>query len=220
MQAGETSVASDGYENALFPLDYVYCTQYNGPDTFSHCCGHPCDWIGPTAHYPYYAPFSMTQIANIPSEGTTRWCSDRPVHTPLGLRYVTVQFTHDNTAPIGVSHLNQGDLVGHTGTAGGALGDHVHIDQSDVQNDPLVYYGITCSGAGNACYALEHSKQPYQIFYMTGNETIVQTLGMTFQTVPATPGHNLSWPVKILLMQYNKMRKEKNKNAKRFTGTL
>lgn len=219
MLAGETSVASDGYENALFPLDYVNCTQVSGPNSYSHCCGHPCDWIGPNDIYPYYAPFSMTQIAYISSEGTTRWCSDRPVHTPLGLRYVTVQFTHDNTAPIGVAHLNQGDLVGHTGTAGFVTGDHVHIDQSDVQNDPLVSYGIYCQG-GNLCYALQNSKYPYQIFYMTGNETIVNTQGMTFQTVPATPANPISWPVKILLMKYNKMRKEKNKNGKRFTGTL
>lgn len=219
MLAGETSVASDGYENALFPLDYVYCTQYNGPDTLSHCCGHPCDWIGPTDRYPYYAPFSMTQIANIPAEGTTRWCSDRPVHTPLGLRYVTVQFTHDDTAPIGVSHLNQGQLVGHTGTAGFALGDHVHIDQSDVQNDPLVSYGIYCQ-SGTLCYALEHSKQPYQIFYMTGHETIVQTMGMTFQTVPATPGPYGSMTVRLLLMQYYRKRKEKLKNVKRSSSII
>ena len=219
MLAGETSVAADGYENALFPLDYVYCTQTSGPGNPSHCCGHPCDWIGPHDIYPYYAPFSMTQIANIPSEGTTRWCSDRPVHTPLGLRYVTVQFTHDETAPIGVSHLNQGDLVGHTGQAGDAMGDHVHLDQSDVQNDPLVSYGIYCQH-GNLCYALQNSKYPYQIFYMTGNETIVQTLGMTFQTVPATPAQPISWPVKILLMAYNKKRKEKKQNGKRITGII
>lgn len=219
MLAGETSVASDGYENALFPLDYVNCTQVSGPNSYSHCCGHPCDWIGPNDIYPYYAPFSMTQIAYISSEGTTRWCSDRPVHTPLGLRYVTVQFTHDNTAPIGVSHLNQGDLVGHTGTAGFVTGDHVHIDQSDVQNDPLVSYGIYCQG-GNLCYALQNSKQPYQIFYMTGNETIINTQGMTFQEVPATPGPYGSMTVRLLLMQYYRKRKEKLRNVKRSSSII
>lgn len=185
MLAGQTSVASDGYENALFPLDYLYCTQVSGPGSFSHCCGHPADYIGPNDRYPYYAPFSMTKYGTIASEGTTQWVSDRPVHTPLGLTYVSVQFTHDNTPPA-ASHLNQGDLVGHTGTAGFVTGDHVHIDQSNIASAALVSYGVVCSG-GNNCYALYHSQQPYDIFYITGDETIVQTQGMSFQLVPDTP---------------------------------
>ena len=187
MLPGQTSVASDGYENALFPLDYLYCTQRSGPSSLSHCCGHACDWIGTYDEYPYYAPFSMTKYGSIPSEGTTQWVSDRPVHTPMGLTYVSVQFTHDNNPPA-ATHLNQGDLVGHTGVNPPTMvtGDHVHLDQSPVANAALVYYGITCS-YGNPCYSLYHSAEPYEIFYITGDEQIVQTQGMSFQLVPDTP---------------------------------
>lgn len=197
MLQGQTSVASDGYENALFPLDYLNCTQRSGPSSYSHCCGHPCDWAGTQYYYPYYAPFSMTRYGTIAGEGTTQWVSDDLVHTPMGLTYVSVQFTHDEYPP-SATHLNQGDLVGHTGQAGQAIGSHVHMDQSNIARAPLISYGITCLG-GNPCYALNGSQEPDQIFYITGDETIVQTQGLNFQLVPDTPTPPTGSMKKLLL---------------------
>ena len=60
MRAGERC-SYDGYEVCLFPLDYLNCTQVWSPSSFSHCCGKPTDWVGTSAHYPYYAPFSCSR---------------------------------------------------------------------------------------------------------------------------------------------------------------
>lgn len=226
MLAGQTSVASDGYENALFPLDYMNCSQRAAPGSYSHCCGHACDWVGATLRYPYYAPFSMTQYGYIANEGTTQWVSDDLVHTPMGLIRVSVQFTHDNTAPIGVSHLNQGDLVGHTGTlspSGILTGDHVHLDQANMANAPLIPYGVTCQ-AGNPCYSLQNSVEPQDIFYITGDEQIIQTQGMTFQIVPDTPTPPVppSGNMKLLLLFSKKIieRRKENGRTKRYSRII
>ena len=221
MLAGQTSVASDGYENALFPLDYLYCTQKSSPSDYSHCCGHPSDWIGTYNEYPYYAPFSMTKYGSVAGEGTTLWVSDDLVHTPMGLTRVSVQFTHDYNPPT-VNHLNQGDLVGHTGRAGLATGDHVHLDQSPMINAPIINYGVTCS-SGYQCWALQNSAQPYDIFYITGDETIVQTLGMTFQIVPDTPTPPIPGGNMKLLLLFAKKILERRTNYgrnQRHSGTL
>lgn len=183
MLAGETA-SYNGYQYCLFPLDYVYCTQVSGPDSLSHCCGHPCDWIGPQASYPYYAPCDCHRIDILPSNGQTIYTSDNEVWTPQGLSYVTFLFAHDLIIPSQTS-FSQGQLIGHTGTAGG-VGDHVHIDQSLRPNDVITNYGIYCA-YGNLCYALGGSDYPANVFYITGNETVVQTLGNNFQTVPTQP---------------------------------
>ena len=188
MYAGQQA-SYNGYQYCLFPLDYLYCTQLSGPDSYSHCCGHPCDWIGTYQDYPYYAPCDCTRTATMPDNGQTIYTSDAPVWTPSGLTYVSFLFAHDENIPA-ATHYNQGDLIGHTGqkTGGtiGAIGDHVHIDQSLIRNDVITDYGVYC-GYGNRCYALGQSAYAYDVFYLGGTETIVQTQGMTFQTIPSTP---------------------------------
>ena len=198
MRAGERCTY-DGYEVCLFPLDYLYITQTSSPQSFSHCCGHPCDYIGTTAYYPYYAPFTCTRIWS-DSATDVAYVSDDKVWTPSGLSYVTICFTHDESIPA-PSHYNQGDLIGHTGQGGYAFGDHVHIDQSKVRNAYLINSGITCSG-GNQCYMLDGSEYPYDIFYLSGSETVVQTQGYTFETwhdSPITESHFKWWMSRMLL---------------------
>lgn len=184
MLAGETA-SYNGYQYCLFPLDYVYCTQVSGPSSLSHCCGHPCDWIGRTNRYPYYAPCDCHRTGIIASNGQTIYTSDNPVWTPSGLSYVSFLFAHDNNIPSQTS-FRQGQLIGHTGTAGQVTGDHVHLDQSLVHNDVITSYGIYCQ-YGNLCYALGGSNYTANVFYLTGHETIVQTLGNNIPTVPVQP---------------------------------
>jgi hypothetical protein len=121
----------------------------------------------------------------LPSNGQTIYTSDNQVWTPQGLKYVSFLFAHDNSIPSQTS-FRQGELIGHTGTAGG-VGDHVHIDKSLIANDVITNYGIYC-GYGNLCYALGASQYPVDVFYISGNETIVETLGNNFQTIPDEPG--------------------------------
>lgn len=183
MLAGETA-SYNGYQYCLFPLDYLYCTQL-APNQYSHCCGHASDWVGTHTVYPYYAPFDCHRTYTLASNGENVYTSDNPVWTPSGLSYVSIEFAHDSNYPSQTS-FRQGELIGHTGTAGG-VGDHVHIDQALEANSYPVSYGIVCPGYGNTCYALRNSAPPENVFYITGNETIVQTQGLTFQTVPAHP---------------------------------
>lgn len=197
MYAGQRA-SYNGYQYCLFPLDYMNCTQVSSPSSFSHCCGHPCDWTGPYDDYPYYAPCDCTRIATLPSNGQSIYTSDNPVWTPTGLRYVTFLFAHDENIPA-QTHFNQGDLIGHTGTAGQVTGDHVHLDQSLIHNDVITNYGVTCA-FGNVCYALGQSTYPDLVFFLGGTETIVNLQGMTFDTVPSHPATNIS-PVMLLLMK-------------------
>lgn len=209
MQAGER-ISYNGYQVCLFPMDYLYCTQVSSPDSYSHCCGHPADWIGPSAEYPIYAPFDCHLVHSYPDGNNRVYTSDNKVWTPQGLDYVTVLFTHDNNPPSATS-FSQGDLIAHTGTAGFVTGDHTHIDQSNVVDAALISYGYYCSG-GNLCYALDGSQYPANIFYLSGNETIITTLGQGFETWDKPPGpgpgpgSNLA--KFVLLSKYTKRRKQ------------
>lgn len=182
MMPGETMVYN-GYEVCLFPFDWLECTQISGPGQYSHCCGTASDWVGQSGvNDAFYAPFTCTQIYAGPyANGNTRaYLSDNPVWTPMGLSYVVVAFTHDDNPPA-ATHFNQGDLIGHTGTAGYATGDHCHLDQATGTTYNLINSGIVCAG-GSTCWYLENGWDPTFIYYLSGNETIVDTLGQQFQT--------------------------------------
>ena len=207
MRPGE-QISYNGNEVCLFPFDWVECTQISGPGQYSHCCGTATDWVGQTGvNDAYYAPFSCTQIyAGIPANGNTRaYLSDAPVWTPSGLTRVVVAFTHDDTPPA-ATHFNQGDLIGHTGTAGYATGDHCHLDQAFGTTYNLINSGIVCAG-GSTCWYLQDGWDPTFVYYMSGNETIVNTLGQIFQTWPGSPPGQIK---KWLLMS---KRKKVLKNA-------
>lgn len=226
MYAGQQA-SYDGHQYCLFPMDYMRCTQTSGPDSLSHCCGHPCDWAGPDPnnepHYPYYAPCDCSRIWEYPAYGETLYVSDAPVWTPQGLTYVSFMFTHDDNYP-SQTHFNQGDLIGHTGTKGYALGPHLHLDQSLVKDDQLVKYSRVCRG-GNECWALRNSTYAYDVFYLGGTEQIVNLQGMPFVTIPEQPGPepgptppgpvtptgSLSAAVLLLLCKY----KRRSENARK-----
>lgn len=213
MKPGQTMYTDDGkYQVCLFPMDYMYITQVSSPSSFSHCCGHPCDYVGTTPIYPIYAPCDMELIRVYPPEnGNNRiWQSQKEVWTPLGARYVCVMFTHDDNPPystVGVK-VKQGSLIAHTGTTGFVTGDHSHIDQAFGQGKVLVDYGITCA-SGNECWALQDSTYPYEVFF-NNDTTIVETQGYTFQQytggiIPPTPtsGTKMKW-----IYYLNKRRKD------------
>ena len=137
MRASEKLVAPDGYEVMLFPLPYIYISQGENGE-FSHRGTLNIDFLGWGAsgrvfNAPLYAPCSCKCVATIDVNNNGRvFESLEKVHTPNGLQYVTFMFFHDNfpIASVG-STFNQGDIIGHTGTAGNVTGDHTHFNTAN-----------------------------------------------------------------------------------------
>lgn len=218
MKPNKKYVASNGKQVCMFPMDVLNITQTSSPSSFSHCCGHPADYVGKTAKYPVYAPCDCHQVYS-DNEGNTRgYTSDDIVNTPSGLDYVSFSFTHNDTPPTKTS-FKQGELIAYTGTAGFATGDHTHIDQAFGQNKQLVSYGITCSG-GNLCYALDDSTQPYNVFYVNDTD-IINAMGLPFKTFDGTIVGVIDW---IIPTDINGSRplstEEMQNNAKCFYGEM
>lgn len=131
MVANEKLVANDGYEVLLFPLEYMVISQ-DEYDVSSHSGILAMDFLGwdyngRVYNCPYYAPCSCTCIATSSNNGRV-WQSNNKVHLANGnLSYVCWVQAHDNN-PLSVGTvLDQGDLLGHTGTADN-VGDHVHFN--------------------------------------------------------------------------------------------
>lgn len=134
MVAGERLIANDGYEVMLFPLPYMYITQGEF-GTFSHAGILAIDFQGYGANgvilnAPLYAPCSMQCIAIFDTYNNGRiFQSLNMVHTPSGLKYINFIYFHDDNPIANVGDtFTQGDLFGHTGTAGHVTGDHVHFN--------------------------------------------------------------------------------------------
>lgn len=125
MRVNERLVANDGYEVLLFPLEYMNISQ-GEHDLAIDFLGWGA--LGRIYQCPYYAPCSCTCIASSGSDNRI-WQSNNKVHYADGtLDYVCwVQAHDDNPLAVGTV-LNQGDLLGHTGTTGVATGDHLHLN--------------------------------------------------------------------------------------------
>lgn len=215
MQAGQTMVGTSGRQVALFPMDICNITQLSGSSSLSHCCGHPFDAVGSSGSYPIYAPCDCHLIYSDSVGNTRGYQSDSEVEFASGVGYICFSFTHDNNPPSKTS-FKQGELIGHTGTAGMVTGDHSHIDQAVGQNKTLVSYGITCA-FGNLCYALQDSTSPQNIWYINDTQ-IVNTQGLTFKTYEGGSSSVLNWIVPEETRPLNT--EEMQNNAKCFYGYM
>lgn len=141
MRAGQTLVASDGYEVALFPLEYMNISQGEMmPSGWSHYNVYNIDFLGwgPSGRVhtcPIYAPCTMKVVAfwNTYEGGhTVIFESVNKVHLADGsIDYLTIYFAHAQTPPVTTigAVVQQGQLCYYTGTYGNVIGtdpDHVH----------------------------------------------------------------------------------------------
>lgn len=171
MRAYERLVADDGYEVMLFPLEYMYMSQDEGGD-YSHLYTYSIDFLGWGAngrvyHCPYYAPCSC-RCVNVDFTSHSRvFTSLNKVHYPDGtLDYITFNTMHDNNPIASLNQVfTQGDLIGHTGTAGNVTGDHLHYNVARG-----TYQGFYDVGTGH--YQLRNSVHIYNANYV--NDTIIR----------------------------------------------
>lgn len=170
MRPFQRLVADDGYEVLLFPLEYMYMSQDEGSD-FSHAGTYNMDFLGWGSNgriynCPYYAPCKCRLIYRNTSSAYNIWNSTDLVHTPLGLMKVCFMVVHDDNLPYTLGTvLNQGDLLGHTGSSGEATGDHLHLNVASGNYD-----GQEQVPPNNA-WQLKNSKHIYDMMYV--NDTVI-----------------------------------------------
>lgn len=171
MRAGERLIdANNEKEVLLFPLEYLYMSQDEG-GSYSHLYTYSIDLLGWGANgrklkCPYYAP--CTLVCKQVSSGSVVWESTDEVNWADGtLDYVTIHFAHDdNTSVHYVGEIiNQGDLIGHTGTTGHVTGDHVHLNTARGH-----FAGFYDVGTGH--YQLRNATHVYDTMYV--NDTVIK----------------------------------------------
>lgn len=171
MTPNQTLVANDGYEVMLFPLEYMNISQGEG-GSYSHAGTYQIDFMGWGAngritHCPYYAPCTCRCVGTTDLSANNRiYQSTRAVHLANGtLGIVTFEVAHDNTPPHNVNDvINQGELLGYTGTAGNVTGDHVHFQCANG-----VYAGWVQNSYGN--WMLRNEMHIYDACYV--NDTTI-----------------------------------------------
>lgn len=208
MLSGQTASYQD-YEVALLPFDIINISQTSYPGSYSHCCGNAIDFVG---YYggerrAYYAPFSCHRTGRT-SYGYI-YTSNNLVWTPnYGLTYVTVLFSHDNNPPQKTS-FNQGEIIGFMGDYPTTVvtGVHCHTEGANMANAGYVDSGIKCRPTHNYnCWMLSNNKPYAGLFYITGDETIRDTKGISFTkwdggvTPPTPPTPPAKKFIKLLLM--------------------
>ena len=137
MRAGETLVAPDGYEVALFPCEALYLSPARDPDEHDVLA---LDFLPRSANgqtitgMACYAPFS----GKIVYTGADHNCileSNDKVHAPDGsLKYMRVLVAHSEIAPTMGATYSQGQQFYTTGNYGQSYGEHLHMEVATVDS--------------------------------------------------------------------------------------
>lgn len=210
MIAGQKLKGNNGKEVMLFPLSYMDISQGEG-GSYSHAGTYNIDFLGygPLGRIyncPYYAPCTCECIYAGGSDNIRIFQSTDVVNRADGsVGYVTFLTMHDNDPIATVGRIfNQGDLIGHTGTAGNVTGDHVHFNTAFGQ-----YAGTEHVPPDNQ-YQLVNSSHIYETCYKN-NTVIIQDEGYNWKTFYGGGfGHPNSSKFKFIFWgYYAKLRKKR-----------
>lgn len=164
---GSVGSGGTGTQLAVFPVrgQGFHITQgENGQ--FSHMGSLAMDIAMSSSRFPYYAPCDCHVVKQSVGAAAVVWESDRKVKWANGTEdYINFWTIHDwNSAnyPVG-TRRNKGALIGHSGAAGNAFGDHLHIEcargkftGSEVRN-------------GSGVWMLQNQVHMYDVFSLTDN---------------------------------------------------
>lgn len=224
MNSGDT-VTYQGYEVALWPLEYVNITA--GPWASNHIvegiANSGCwdnGWYQ-TQRRPLYAPFSMECIRSYPTGSSNGhgqlWRSLDKVWLPgeSQPQYATFMVLHSNTLYYGQGDtISQGTHFFDTGDFGLGSGPHVHFIIMVGYYNQAFPVG-TNPTYGNIWYSPNAPANIADYFYLTGTEPFVGSGGaggLTWKTwegspIGPTPGGQLAAAILALF----KLRKEKKR---------
>lgn len=178
MQPLQRLFDSNGYEVMLFPMEYMNISQGEGGSYSHHLAMDFLGWnsLGRVYDCPYYAPCSAECVFSFGTSDNRTWESIGDVHLADGtIRHVTFCFNHDETPPALGTILTQGALIGHSGTAGQATGDHMHFNTAYG-----TYQGYVLI-PGTEFYELANSSHIYDTCYVN-NTVIVDGNGYNWKT--------------------------------------
>lgn len=205
-------VAPDGYEVALFPLEYLNMSQDEGGD-YSHAGTYNLDFLGwgPNGRVyrcPIYAPCTLRCVDVFDASSNTRvWQSVDKVHLADGsLDYLTIFFSHDDAPLYNVGDTClQGGLIAHTGTTGYVTGDHTHTGTGKGQ-----YQGFTQRETGN--WDLTNRMHYWNAVYVN-DTTIINGYGHNWVTYsgPIPPGPTIIRKNKFNFVLFGYYAKQKRK---------
>lgn len=194
MLANHTYVGSNGKQNAVFPLEYMYLTQgENG--SYSHKGTYAMDFQGmsspSTRQYncPYYAPCDMTLVAISDNASHSYvYTSNSEVNFVDGTSgYLTLLVAHDSISYSVGRIVAQGYMLGRTGTYGNVTGDHVHMEAKKGQ-----YEG--CHYNSDGVYMLTNSTHIYDLLGVDDTILLVDG-GYNWRDFGDTPTYksNFKW---------------------------
>lgn len=168
MQPLQRLFDDNGNEVMLFPMEYMNISQGEGGSLSHDLAMDFLGWnsLGRVYDCPYYAPCSCQCVFSFGTGDNRTWTSLNHVHCADGnLRTITFCFNHDENPPAVGSVRTQGDLIGHSGTAGYVTGDHMHFNTATGTYDGYERIGTT------QFYQLKHSNHIYNTCYV--NNTVI-----------------------------------------------
>lgn len=167
----------------LFPLTHIRISQDEKGD-HSHQGMLAIDFLGwddngRVYECPYYAPCDCKLVSTANNGATVIWESLEKVRCADGsLSYVCWVQAHDNNPFPKGTIKKQGEVIGHTGTAGNVTGDHVHLNVAKGK-------WSECGWATNS-YGVSYIKNEchiYDVMYIKSTVKIIDGKGHDWKVI-------------------------------------